>query len=269
MKTLLKVVVALVVVFAVTVVGLFLARNTIAAGVIRTAASAVLGVPVEVERVRISLSGTAELERFDIGNPAGYKQPHLMTVQALKVALGEVSTSKLVVDEVRLDNLDVFFIAKDGSSNVQDVCNNLTSKEGGAASSSSQSVEILVKKVVLTNLNAHVSLSNEEKAGGPVATVPVIELTNVSTKGGMEDISKQLSGKIFEITMQATLDAVGSKLPAAIADGVGKSLEGAGVVIGETVKAVGDAAGKVVEGVGNTLDEATKGIGDLFGGDKK
>ncbi len=267
MKALFKVLIAIVVVLVVGLIGVYLARNVIAASVIRTAASSVLGVKVDVESVDVNLGGSAQLNGFAVGNPPNYKQPHVLTAGMIRVVLNpsESTTSKLVVEEVLLDDVDVFFIAKDGKNNVSQITDGLQSS-GGESSKGGESMEIVIKKIVLTKLQAHASL--DDSPGDALAMIERIELTNISTKGGVDDASRQLSGKIFEITMQATFNAVGKQLPGAISEGVGKSLDAAGVVIGQTAKAVGEAANKAVEGAGKALEGAGKGLGDLFGGNK-
>lgn len=267
MKALFKVLVALVAVLIVGVIALYLARNVIAASVIRSAATSVLGVPVDVKSVDLSLGGTADLEGLTVGNPPSYKAPHVLSAGKVHVGLGgETTTSKIVVDEVTLDNLDVYFVANGTKSNVSQILDGLQSS-GDKSQPAGDSVEIVIKRLTLTNLKAHASVSNDV-ATQQVATISKIELTNISTKGAADDITRQLTARIFEVTVQAIFDEVGKQLPGAIAAGVGQSLQGAGVMIGDTAKAVGEAAGKAADGATKAIGDAAKGVGDLFGGKK-
>ncbi len=262
MKALLKGLVIVVVVLVVGLIAAFLARNVIGAAVIRSVASTVLKVKVDVSSVDLQLFNAATLEQLSVGNPEGYKTPNAMVMGKVHVALNvsESNTDKVVVDIVELNDVSVWFLQKDNTNNVSQIMDNLKGDEKGGGGSP---VEVLVKKIVITNLKANAALLGDEPS--EVGTVERIELDNVSTKGGAGGVTEQLSGKIFEIATQATVNALGKKLPGALADGVGKSLEGAGVMVGEASKAIGQAA----EGAGKAIGDATKGLGGILGGDKK
>jgi len=271
MKALIKVLVALVIVLVVGVVAAFLARNVIATALVPGVASTVLGVKVELGAAEVGLSPpSARLTDLDIGNPPAYTAPYSLKLGDVnvQVAADGVSASKIVVDSVALDKLGIWFIQNGDSNNISDIVANLS--KGGdssepAASGDAGQVEIVIKKMTLTNLEVHATVAGADM---PVIVVDRIELANITSKGKASDLTSQLTREIFEVTMKATIDACGKQLPAAITANVGKSLEGAGVAIGQATAAMGEAAKKAVDEATKGIGEATKGIGDLFGGEK-
>lgn len=271
MKALIKVLVALVIVLVVGVVAVFLARNVIATAVVPGVASSVLGVKVELGAADIGISPpSARLTNLDIGNPPAYTAPYSLKLGDVnvEVAADGVSASKVVVDSVALDKLGIWFIQNGDSNNISDMVAGLTKGSGESKPASGDEggqVEIVIKKMTLTNLEVHATVAGAEM---PTIVVDRIELANITSKGKASDLTSQLTAKIFEVTMQATIDACGKQLPAAITASVGKSLEGAGVAIGQATAAMGEAAKKAVEDATKGIGEATKGIGDLFGGEK-
>lgn len=263
MKVLLKIVIALVVVLVIGLVAAYLGRNAIAGAVIPSVASSTLGVKVELGAADISLGGPAvTLTQLDVGNPEGYTQPYALKMGSVGVKVDGAgsSTQKIVVDEIVVDKLGVWFVQSGDSNNISKILAGLQSGDSKPASGDSGSqVEIVIKKMVLTNLEVNASLSG---VNSPTIVLDRIELSNISSKGTSGSLTSELSGKIFETTMQAVIDACGKQLPGAITASVGKSLEGAGVAIGQ-------AASKAAEEAGKAIGEATKGLGDIFGGKKE
>jgi hypothetical protein len=269
MKVLLKIILAFVIILVVGLAAAYLGRNAIAGAVIPSVATSTLGVKVDLGSADISLGGPAvTLTQLDVGNPEGFKQPHALTMGlvAVKVDGAGSSTQKIVVDEILVDKLGVWFVQTGETNNISKILAGMQSGDSKPASGGGSSVEIVIKRMLLTNLEVNASLGGIDS---PTIVLDRIELTNISSKGSSGGLTAELSQKVFETTMQAVIDACGKQLPGAITASVGKSLESAGVAIGQAATKAAEAAGKAVGEATKGLGDAAKGLGDIFGGKKE
>ena len=95
-------------VVALVLVGWF-SRNIIATAVTRSVATRLLGVPVEVDAVRLDVFGLAvEVEGVRVANPAGWGAPRALEIGQLGIRVSsESSTQRLVVDDITLRTMKV------------------------------------------------------------------------------------------------------------------------------------------------------------------
>ncbi len=269
MKALFKIIIALVLVLVVGLVAAYLGRNVIAGAVIPSVATSTLGVKVELGSADLDFGTPAvTLTQLDVGNPAAFKQPYSLKMGTVSVSVDRANTSasKVTVEQVSLDKMSIWFIQDGATNNIAAIVDGIG---GGAAAgegtSSGSEIEIVIKKMVLTNLEVNASVAGLDS---PVIVLDRIELSDISSKAPADGLTAQLSAKIFEVTMQAVTEACSKQLPGAITASMGKSLEGAGVIIGDASAAAMESASKAAGEATKALGDATKGIGGLFGGDK-
>ena len=265
MKKLLKVLVVLVVLAVVAVVGLYLSRNMIATSVGRSAASSVLGVPVQIGAVELNLfEASAVVRDLDVGNPTGYAAPSAIKAGTIEVTLSaETTPQRIVVERVQLDNLGVWFIQKGMGNNITDILNNMPGAPSGNTKPSGPTVEVVIKKLVLNNVEANISEPTGLLSAAPVK-IAHLEVDNISTKSAGEGLMQQLTTNIVQASMGAVVGNLGGALPASIGNSINGSLQGAGAVMGKATEAIGGAVKDATKGA----TDALKGLGDALGGKK-
>ena len=269
MKTLLKVLAGLLLASVILVVVLYLARNAIATAVVRAAAGRALGVAVGVEAVELDIfEGRATVRGLEVANPQGFRSPTALKAGEVVVDLASGSgASKVVVDLVALRDISVWFEQKGMSNNVSAIIDGLKSGGDGAPApketKAGPSMEVVIRRLLMERVAVHASESTGLVGDAiPVAvTLDRVEVDEIRTNAAGEGLAEQLTSKVFESVMAAVVRESGTKLPAALGQGVldsakaaGTALEGAGRAVGEAGKAIGDAF---------------KGLGDAFGGKRK
>lgn len=252
----------------------YLSRNVIARGVVQSAASSILKVPVTIEAIDLDLFGAdVTVKGIAVGNPKGYAPPHALTAKTLAVQLdaGGSSLEKLVVTRIALEDVDAWFMLDGTRTNISDIVNGMSDGEASAGKpASGPGIEVFIRTLELRNIAVHVS-ERPDVADVPVtARLASITATDISSRSSGEELAGQVASKAFEATMGAIVSDMGGRMPAAIAKGVGDSLSQAGTVLKDVV---GQAAQQVGEAATKGLGDAVKGIGDglggLLGGEKK
>ncbi|MFM1937127.1 MAG: hypothetical protein RI990_2086 [Planctomycetota bacterium] len=271
MKTWIKVLVVVVALVGALVVTAYALRNTVAVGIARAVAPAVLGVPVEIGAVDLDVFGGAvTVEGVAVGNPKGFAAPHALTAKRIHVALsGESSPSRLVVDLVQVKGVEAWFILDGTDNNISRIVSGMSTGSGDAKpASDGAGVEVLIRKLQLQELAVHVSERPDAAEVPVLASIDEIEVRDVSSRSASGDLAAQLTAKVFETSMAAVVAQMGSKMPAAIADGVTKSLGNAGVVVTEVFQGATKGIQDAAKGVGDAVKGIGDGLGGVFGGKK-
>lgn len=259
------------VVSAVAVVGLlaiaWLSRNMIATAVTRTVATRLLGVPVEVDAVRIDVFGLAvEVDGIRVSNPQGWGTPRAMEIDHLGVRVGSESSAKrLVVDDIALRGVRIWFIRDGLRNNISELVGNLSGpKDDKPAEPSGPGMELLIRRLALEQVEVRYG----ERSSAPAGEIPVVaslakvEVRDIDARTGGKGLAEQLVAQVFEATVVAVVKSAGGKLPAAVGDAVGSAVQAGGRLGKEALTAIGDASKGATEAVGGLL----KGIGDAIGG---
>ncbi len=139
-RTLLIIVILLVVL----IVGGIFFLDSVVKHSIQTVAPIIVGVPVTVESVSISLlEGRVEVKDFIVANPKGYDSPYAVKLGdiAVDVDLATVLKEKIVIEEIRLKDIMVNFESNIISTNLLDIkknVDNLAKKEKQQAEAESK-----------------------------------------------------------------------------------------------------------------------------------
>ena len=252
----------------------YLSRNVIARGVVQSAASSILKVPVTIEAIDLDLFGAdVTVKGIAVGNPKGYAPPHALTAKTLAVQLdaGGSSLEKLVVTRIALEDVDAWFMLDGTRTNISDIVNGMSDGEASAGKpATGEGIEVFIRTLELRNIAVHVS-ERPDVADVPVtARLDSVTARDISSRSAGSELAGQVASKAFEATMGAIVSDMGGRMPAAIAKGVGDSLASAGTVmkdvVGKAAQQVGEAATK---GVGDAVKGIGDGLGGLLGGDKK
>ncbi len=301
MKTLLKIVVALVVVLLIVVGVVLMKIDSIAKAAVEKGGTYALGVETTVDSIDISLfGGKLAMDGLTAGNPDGYPAPHLLRSGhfGISVTPGSIRTDTVEIPEIVIDGLDVH-IEKNketGKYNVQVVTDHLKSlskdKPEEPKEDEKPGKQFMVKRLEVRNITATVDLptgvttpikppdivlENVTKDNVPIGEL-IAQMFPAIMMGVLQSHAAELEGLAEQLgtDLVGAAEALGGNAAAlanqaseqaikALEEGK-KVVEGAAEDVGETVKGVADEADK-------TIKDAAKGIGDglggLLGGEKK
>jgi hypothetical protein len=160
--------------------------NTVVRTGIETRAPEVLGVPVTVDEVDISLtSGDGSIRGLTIFNPEGYDSASAIVIDELRIALDPWSLSgdTIHISEILVDSASIIYEGDLLSSNLQALQKNASgpedsgNDEAGSAGAASTTPALVVDRISVTNTNlaAHLPLLK-----APLTlVVPTIEVTDL------------------------------------------------------------------------------------------
>jgi hypothetical protein len=252
MKKLVKI---LLIVLAVIVLGLivgYLAIDSIAKTAIERGGSYALGVDTRVDSVSVGLfRGEIGIKGLVIGNPEGFKTPHLMKADRIDLGVrpGSLMGDVIEVSRFEIDGLDMNLEQKLGSTNVTAITQKAQGAGGDKAKDSKEpgGKKVKADRVVIRNVVAHVQVL---PIGGNATTldvkVPEIVLTDVGSDNAAGGATvSELMRKIVPAVLAAVVEKCKGAIPDAdfkrLGDGVGKTLESLGAPI--------KSAPKLLEGI--------------------
>jgi len=261
-------------VVALVLVGWF-SRNIIATAVTRSVATRLLGVPVEVDAVRLDVFGLAvEVEGVRVANPAGWGAPRALEIRQLGIRVSsESSTQRLVVDDITLRTMKVWFIRDGLDNNISALVRNLSGPKDDAKATKPEpagpGMELLIRRLALTDVE--VRYAERSSAGGDVpvvARLDTVEVRDINARTAGKDLAEQLVGQVFEASVVAVISGAGGKLPAEVGKAVSSAVEAGGRLGTQAVGAIGDAAKGAGKAVGEAVGGFLKGIEGAVGGNK-
>ncbi|MDT7042624.1 hypothetical protein [Candidatus Nitronereus thalassa] len=236
-------------VIAIIIVGMSL--NALVKTGVETMGPKVLGVPITLEDVDISLlSGgkdmRASLERLIIKNPAGYETDYAFSLPNIRVQVdrNSVLTDTIIIEEILIAGPAITFEGSLLGSNLGDIQDNVkhntasasddeTEKKGEQHEDREKTVHI--KKVTMKDAKINLSLFGGE-AEMIELTLPDFELRDIGNKPGGTSFQKA-SAEIFDAIYAAIIKAVtesGKLIPKSLkqfgktAEELGKSAEKVG-----------------------------------------
>ena len=261
MKSLLKFfgIVAVIIIAGLFIVGASL--NAIVKTGIGTMGTQMVGAPVSVEEVDISLVSEggrmrASLMSLEIKNPPPFQTPRAMALPLVSVNMDRdsVLTDTIVIEEIIIDSPEITYEGSTKGSNLSRIQENVQqysfggtggeteNKTEGTESASGKQVQI--SRVLITNAKVNVSLMGLQ-GNSLQMTLPDIVL---------KDIGKEDEGVGFQ--------EAGAIIFGALFDGVRKIVPGSGKLVGEGIEKLGGSVkelGKEAEKIGKEL---LKGILD-------
>ena len=291
MRKIMKVGIGILIVIALLLAVAWLSIDYIAKAGIEAGGTYALGVKTTVNSVSLGLlSGQAKISGLMIGNPEGFKTPHLMKAGRIEVAVntGSILGDTIQVSKFEIDGLDLNMEQKSiGATNIGALLDNINKAAGSKpkddkAPKDQGGKKVKVDQIRITNVVAHVQVL---PIGGNASTldikIPEIVLKDVTQDNAGGVAVPELMRRLVPAILAAVIEKGKGVIPDADLKRLGTDVasatkalgEGAGKLVGQ----IGSEAGKALEGVGDTAkkagEAATKGVGDglkgLFGGDKK
>ncbi len=194
--------------------------------------SAMIKAKVGVGEVHISpSSGKGSIHRISIGNPAGFKTSHALTVARIDVDIDIASIAKdvIIVHLITIDGPDVIYEKGDVLTNFDAIQKNIAAYLGPANKSGGQSgPKLIVEELTICNSKARASAPF---MGGKSLSIPLPDITlrNVGkARGGItpgelgQEITAALKSKLaaaanFDRLLKSTSQAL---------DKTGRSIKG-------------------------------------------
>ena len=225
---------------------------------VETMGSKVLGVPVTLKEVDISLlSGGKDvqvsLNELIIKNPDEYETDYAFSLSNIRVLVDQKSvlTNTVVIDEIIIDGLAITFEGSLLGSNLGDIKGNMKrSTTSGSDDDTEEKTEkhedgkkhtdgeepeqyVHIKKVTMRNSKINLRLFDNQNEA-ILLTMPDFKLRDIGSKSGMTSFPNA-AAKIFDAIYEAVIKAVtkpGKLIP--------KSFE----QFGETAEEIGKSAEK-------------------------
>lgn len=255
--------IALVVMASVVMAVLFI--DAVAARVVSTAGTRVLGVDTTVRSVHLGLlSGSSKLDGLVVAQPAGYSGDPMLSVDRVEVraGLGELIGDDIVIDQVAISGVAVDLSEVNGRINLQVVADNISSAQSAAPATSSASTpsksSVTVRELRITGIRVKARLENALASGKMLdATIPDIVVTDIGTKTTVDEVAARISAKLMDQLIVAIAKAQIEGLPSSFSSGLqsaasqlGGVLEQSGSAIGQGLEKVGDAFKSIFDGSG-------------------
>ena len=223
-------------------------RDVLIENSIRQIGTLVTGTEVKIDSFKTSFSGTVELKKIKVANPAGYQKPYAIEVDRVYVKLlpNTLTSVEPVVELVEVTGVRIDMELKGaGRSNLTDIQKNVEkfAGAGGSAQKKDKPAKAadpnapapLIKKIALTSMWISFS-SSTLKSSVPVPLAPIY-LNNIGGKG------KPLGETILEITgtIMRSINSVGGAVMSGVdaIGSAGKQLGDAGKKLGEAGKKLG------------------------------
>ena len=215
-------------------------RDRLVAEAIRSYLPAITGTSVSLEGVHIdATAGTAELRGLVLGNPAGFKMPHAVQVERVRVTLDVASLAQPVVriQEVLVESPGVAYEYASGGSNLDHIQRQVSqylAAHGGKDAAKPQDAEpgkkLIIDSLVIRGAKAEVSA---RALNGKSLTVPLADVR-------LQDIGKKQGG--------ATPAQVAEQVIGALSYGATRAASGVGGMA-DSIKSGAAAAGQAIKGL--------------------
>ena len=266
MRKLIRFAVVLVLVLVAAGIAFWYYVDVIAKTGIEKGATYALGVPTTVHKADVGLiGGTLRIDALTVGNPEGFKTPHLLAVSRfdLGVVTNTLFGETIQVNRFEIDGLDLHIEQKPGTSNVSKVLDHIKSQAGDEEPGEAEAAggkKVKADRIVIRNITAHVQML---PISGDATTldieVPKIVLEDVTSDDPNGVAVAELARRVLPAILTAVIKKGRGRIPE-------MDLDRLAADVGDTTRALGDQARGLVEQVGKDagglLDKVFKGDGE-------
>lgn len=273
MKKLLKVLIGVGVVLTVLLVMLALFAGHIVKSAVNTAGPKVLGVPISLKGVNVSLlSGSFGLDELVIGNPEGFKTPEAIRVNKVKVdvKMASLFSRVLVIDRIYVSEPEITYEVGLNGSNIGAIQDKAASaKQTPEQPEPADKSAKPTKKVLINDFLIEGGKINVSTIGmvGHSATIPLPSIH-------LADIGKESDGATLSEVLAKVFGTIGGVINGAVtgigegAGAIGKGAMDAGKAVGSTAadagKTVGQGAVDAGKAVGEGVNKAMESVGGML-----
>jgi uncharacterized protein involved in outer membrane biogenesis len=274
MKRWQKILVGAVAVAVVVLMLLAVFAGTLVKNTVNVAGPRLLGVPVSVKAVQVSLlTGRFGVTDLVVGNPEGYRTPACIRLGTLDVGIRmrTLLSKVMIIERVYVKAPEITYETGLKGSNIGAIQESLGSGETDVAPSkpSDEGQKVQINDLLIEDGEIRISLVGMQGSAMPVA-LPTIHMTDIGKESGGASL-KDVLGKIFgAISGTVTSAAKGLGHGAEI---LGKGTVKTGKAVGEGAvtagKAVGEGAASAGKAVTEGAGKAVESVGNLFKKDEE
>lgn len=268
-----------------------LSVDAIAARVIASEGTAVIGARTSVSSVHIALlGGTSSVSGLEVAQPSGFGEGAMLGLDRTTVTLRlpALLGKRIEIDEVTLGGLKVALVSKDGKLNLETVAGNVQKSMAdqpapGKGEEAAPGKEVLIRRLVVTDIDVTAIGTGMTVTGNPVKVrIPDITLENVSSANAQESVTSEVTSQVLQAVvagvLKSNIEGLSSSALAGL-NSAGGTLESAIGQFGTSARAAADklaeglqGTGKGLQGAGKDIEKGLDGIGNgikgIFGGDK-
>lgn len=231
---------------------LYMNFNSIAHKLAEKYATQALGVEVSIGLMDVSLQErTITAHNIKIGNPPGYENAHVVTVDQIDIAAGALSRELIELKDVSVKDADVYLEVTPNGTNLSDIRQNLNRDAGEAQSAGTEAVKVILDKLVMNGtIHPSVTIADLEIEA---FSLPPLELRNI---GGANGASPG------EVMAQVWVPLSRQVIRAANEKGYLQGLNA------DALKEVGvGRVQQIKDKIDDEIDSVTEGVKGLFGGE--
>jgi len=245
LKFLLGAVVVLVIVAALIVTFVLSNLDSLVKQAIETVGTEVVGSPVGVDRVSISLEqGRGEIAGLRIANPRGFPDGNALELGqiVLDLDIRNVSAELVTLESVIVGGTRINAVQGSGGNNLQALLDNIRRSSDSDGSGSSESGEEPQTKLIIDEFrfeDAQVSVEISGVPGGRSATVPDVVLRDIGRKSNgvtAAEAARQILEPLMQRSMEAGIGISREDLENRARDEADKALEKGREKLGEFLK---------------------------------
>jgi len=260
------------VIIAVVVLALvaYMAVDTIAASLIRTEGSALLGVSTQVDTVRLGLlEERTSIRGLTVANPTGFERANFVQIAeaTIEASLSTMLGDDINIPTVRVDGLVLDLEQINDSLNADVIVNHINASTASEFKQTRDPVQLNIASLEITNITLHARGSIVNIAGGKIdAEIPSFTMANVGTKTDDGEVSAQIVSLALSIVLQHIAENPVKGLSSAAVGSIASTLD---KIPGLRQIGVSKVLLDVNRGLNDTLEKAgegVKGIGDAIGG---
>ena len=248
---------------------------------VETIGPKVTQTPVRLDNVDLSpLSASGTLQGLYIGNPEGYKNEHIFSLNQIDVEMEAKSllSNKIIVNKIHIRSPEMNYEKTLRGSNINSLLDNVESfgrsdaretvtqntapaEPAKTDSDSKPSKKVLIRELLIEDLQVSVGLMG----AGTSVTIPRIEMQDLDSSSTKELVAKVLNVILKEVSRQigAGVSGLGQNTLSGL-EAVGK--QALGQKQDEILKQSDQEIEKVQKELEETVEpELIKGIKNLFG----
>lgn len=258
-----KVIIGISVMGAACLVAAVFFLDAVAARVLSTAATHVLGVTTTVRSVHLGVfDGESTLTGLQIAQPEGFGDGAMIVVQHASVTAGllELFGKDVVLEAVEIDGVQVNLVESSGRVNLQVVAASVTASDQppqpAASRESASAGTLTIRTLRVSNIQVCASGNSSLAAGTKVqVSIPDIVVNDLGTKTPMSEVAASVGKELVDRLTVAIVQAKIEGLPTEMANGLANA-----------ASSLSDMATPLLESGGDAIQKGLKGAGDAIKG---
>jgi len=203
--------------------------DAIAARVVSTAGTRVLGVSTTLRSAHLGLlDGKSSLSGLKVAQPTGFGDGSMIEVNSASVTAGltELLSSDIVIDLVEIDGVTVDLVEIDGKVNLQVVANTVAGDDQAAPAKPDPSAKpasgsVTIRQLKVTNIKVIATTDRSMIGGKPIEiTLPDIIVADLGTKTTASEVAAQITTQLMDRLLLAIVEAKIQGLPSSMLSGL-------------------------------------------------